>query len=201
MLHVMNAPSHGYSVPLSPTGRCRRLYRSKNSYDCQLWLLWEKSGSFFCQQLGWILCQTVFKFSLVFCDAVQVQRETCSVLGGKIKWDSFRKEWDNSRSLFNCSLVHVLIIFSTKWETLKTDKSTTNYVLWSPEAGHTDCPCWVLFHLNLWIWVLLSFFSCSENEYGGLQSTLKHYRTESRTTYSWDNRPQTGYFVSAVQLW
>ncbi|KAJ7397063.1 Desumoylating isopeptidase 2 [Pitangus sulphuratus] len=41
----------------------------------------------------------------------------------------------------------------------------------------------------------------SENEYGGLQSTLKHYRTESRTAHSEDNRLQKGYFVSAVQLW
>lgn len=48
---------------------------------------------------------------------------------GKKSSETSWNEWGNSRSLFNCSLVRVLIISSTKWETLKTDKSATNYLL------------------------------------------------------------------------
>lgn len=139
MLHIMNAPSHGYSVPLNPTGRCSRLYRSKNSYDCHFWVLLEKSRSF--SASSWV--EAFVRQSLSFHSSLAMQcryRETRSVLGEKIKWDSFWKEWDNSRSLFNCSLVRVLIIFSTKWETLKTDKSTTNYVLCLVSRSWT---CWL----------------------------------------------------------
>lgn len=68
--------------------------------------------------------------------------------GKKIKWDSFWKEWDNSRSLFNCSLVRALIISSAKWETLKTDKSTTNYVL-----------CLVSRSWTYWLSLLSAFFT------------------------------------------
>lgn len=73
----------------------------------------------------------------------------CSVLGGEIKWDSFWKEWDSSKSLHNCILVRVLIISSSKWEMLRTGESVTNFILWSPEVGYTDPPCWVLSTLNL----------------------------------------------------
>lgn len=140
MLHVMNAPSHGQSVPLNPTGRCSRLYPSKNSHSCQLGLKLKASGSF--SGSSWVesfVRQS--KFSFFFCDAVEVQRGT-RFWWGDVKGDSFWKESDNSRCLSDCSLVRVLIISSTKWETLKTDKSTTSYVLWSLEAGHTDnSPC------------------------------------------------------------
>lgn len=74
--------------------------------------------------------------------------------GGNTKWDSFWKERDNGRSLFNCSLVHVLIS-SAKWETLKTDKSTTNYGLQKLDVLTLPVECF--FHLNLRVWVL-SFF-------------------------------------------
>ncbi|KAF2983799.1 hypothetical protein EK904_010580, partial [Melospiza melodia maxima] len=45
----------------------------------------------------------------------------------------------------------------------------------------------------------LASSASGENEYGGLQSTLKHYRTGSRTTHSSDNRLQTACFGRATQ--
>lgn len=59
--------------------------------------------------------------------------------GRKSSATFFLKEWDNGRSLANCALVRVLIISSTKWEMLKTDKSIM-LSIWSPEVGHTDSP-------------------------------------------------------------
>lgn len=120
--------------------------------------------------------------------------------GGGIKWDSFWKEWDNSKSLHNCILVRVLIISSTKWEMLKTGESATNFILCLISRSWTYWP-FLLSAFHSEFEFSFPFFPCSENEYGGLQSTLKHYRTESRATHSSDNRLQTGYFVSAVQLW
>lgn len=196
-------------MPLNPTGRCSRLYHSKNSYDCQFRLTLEKSGSF--SASSWV--ESFVRQSLSFIHSSFVmqcsryrERETLSSGGWKIKWDSFWKAWDNSRSLFNCSLVHVLIISSTKWETLKTDKSTPNYVLSLVSRSWTYwlslLSAFSLESLNLSsFFFFFFFFPVVKMNMVVSSQLLQHYRTESHTTYSSDNRPQTGYFVSAVQLW
>lgn len=147
MLRVTDAPSHRQSVPLRPTGRRSRLYCSKNSYDGQLQLGLETSRSF--SASGWV--GSFVRQSLRFhsSSAMQCSYRGARFWGKKKSLRLFLERRDNSRSLFNCSLVRVLIISSAKWEMLKTDKSTANHVLWSPEAGHTDSPCRMLFHLNL----------------------------------------------------
>lgn len=139
MLHVKDAPSHRQSVPLRPTGRCSRLQCSKNSYDGQLQLGLETSRSF--SASGWV--GSFVRQSLCFhsSSVMQCSYRAARFWGKKKSLRLFLERRDNSRSLFNCSLVRVLIISSAK--------STANHVLWSPEAGHTDSPCRMLFHLNL----------------------------------------------------
>lgn len=159
----------------------------------------ETSGSF--AAANWV--ESFIRQTLGFHSSSVMQSSTEREMlssGGEIKWDSFWKEWDSSKSLHNCILVRVLIISSTKWEMLKTGESATNFILCFISRSWIYWPSLLsAFHSEL----EFSFpsFPCSENGYGGLQSTLKHYRTESRTTHSSDNRLQTGHFVSAVQLW
>lgn len=140
MLNVMYSPSCVQSVPLNPSGRCSRLYASKNSYDGQLQFMLEMSEKSFCQPLGCIIFKTVEAFTDLWYIVVTERNANVQFGGGqKSSATFFLKEWDNGRSLANCALVRVLIISSTKWEMLKTDKSITISV-WSPEVGYTDSP-------------------------------------------------------------
>lgn len=117
----------------------------------------ETSGSF--SAITWVesFIRQTSGFHLPSVMQCSTERDMLSCGGKKIKWDSFWKEWDNSKSLLNCILVHVLIISATKWETLKTGESATNLILLF-DLQKLDTLTLPAESFSLWIWVLFFFF-------------------------------------------